>query len=71
MNYHRTPRNQAPERRAPHYQQPEPRQAPRRGRRRRTPLIVWFFAVIGFVTVVVLALRYAVIPLLVMLGGMS
>lgn len=38
-------------------------------KRTRIPFAVWFLAGVGLVTLSVLAMRYAVVPLLVILGG--
>lgn len=44
---------------------------PPRQRRRRIPLTILLLAAVGLVTVFVLAMRYAIVPLLVLLGGMA
>ena len=44
---------------------------PPRQRRRRIPLTIMLLSAIGLVTLFVLAMRYAIVPLLVLLGGMA
>lgn len=46
-----------------------PDRPPRPRRRRRASLLIYLLAAIGLVTVLVFLMRYAIVPLLVMLKG--
>ncbi|MBQ8654209.1 MAG: hypothetical protein IJ507_04650 [Clostridia bacterium] len=39
-------------------------------KRTRIPLVMWLLAGVGLAALFVIAMRYAIVPLLVMLGGM-